>query len=305
VIRVLDRADLVVLGAEAAGLDPYEVADEVDVGALVMVEAQLAGARTVPAAAASALVTIAARRPFPRDNRAAAWLAAAHVVALNGWELELDIGLAVLLVDDAAAGRRDERAVASVLADHLRSPRSARLRRLAARAAALARSPQPPQPPELRCPLCHRPLRRTAIWQQSPWAVVPRHQLIGGCLRQHGVHDRHGRAAERAAEPVRDQAVPLVRGRVDDTGSEAFVALTGQGPVLLCPAGTGAGDRPVTYDLFVLDELSLSGLVGRWDRLLQEREPVARIELEDGPLDPSRAALDWDEVRTLSATGRT
>jgi hypothetical protein len=295
-IRVLDRAELVVVGAEAAGADPCEVADQADVGVLVVLEGRLATARTVPGAAAEALVTIAACRPFPRGNRAAAWLAAAHLVALNGWELDLDVGLAVLIVDDAAAGRRHQRDVASVLADHVRVPARDRRHRLAG----FARRPERPVPPVLRCPSCHRALNRDALWL-DPWVVPSRQQLISGCRRQHGVHDGEGNAVARPGVPTDDRAAPLVRGRIDDDGPEAFVALTGNGPVLLRPAGDddGDGDRTVRYDLFVLDELPLSGLIGRWDGLVHGREPVARVELEPGPLDPTRAQLDWSEVRTL------
>jgi hypothetical protein len=62
-------------------------------------------------------------------------------------------------------------------------------------------------------------------------------------------------------------------------------------------------DRAVTYDLFALDDLSLSALVGDWDDLAAGRSPVARVMVDDDGIDPRAPALDWRDVRALATAG--
>jgi hypothetical protein len=302
VIRVPDRVDLVLVGAEALGADPDEVLDGADMGLLVLIESRLRGARSVAGAAAAALVAVAAGRPFPDGNRAAAWLAAALVAALNDRRLVMEVDGALALVGAAEAGTLDEAAVAAEIERALAGParRRSAVAAAARRIVALARTPEPASPPERSCPVCRRPVDADVLWLGAPWAVVPPDQLVSGCARRHGAHDRHGRSVaptRRAATPTPapGDRLPLIAGP-----GPAFVALTDGGPVLLRAAEP---DRSVTYDLFTLDDLPLSALVGDWGDLTAGRSPVARVVVDDEPIDPRAPALDWRDVRALATTG--
>jgi hypothetical protein len=301
----LDRVDLLVIGAEAGAIDPDEVVDGVDLMVLARLEARLAVAPSLAAAAAEALITIAGRRPFRTGNRPAAWLAAAHLAALNGRSLDLAVDDAVRLVDGAASGALDRRAVTALLAEALGDHAVGRARRLAtrlaARAATLTRTRERPRPPVRVCPLCQRTVSDGSLWLGGPWMVVPRDDLIRGCVRQHGAHDHEGRPVPAVAPPVDDRSAPLVHGSVGD--DDAFVALTRGGPVLLRPDAGPEPDHPVTYEVVPLSEVSVSSLVGPWDRLAARHVPVARVAVGDGSLRADQALLDWSDVRALTGTG--
>jgi len=123
VTATLDPADLVLIGAAAAMADPDEVLDGSDVAVLTAIARRSAGAATIAEAAAEALVGIAASRPFPSGNEAAAWLAATHLINRNGATIAIDPTDALALVAAAAAGALDERtAAASIAASLGRAP---------------------------------------------------------------------------------------------------------------------------------------------------------------------------------------
>jgi hypothetical protein len=103
------------------------------------------------------------------------------------------------------------------------------------------------------------------------------------------------------APPVDDRSAPLVHGSVGD--DDAFVALTRGGPVLLRPDAGPEPDHPVTYEVVPLSEVSVSSLVGPWDRLAARHVPVARVAVGDGSLRADQALLDWSDVRALTGTG--
>jgi hypothetical protein len=312
-IHVLDRAELVLIGAEAVHADPALLLHDTDIVVLMGIERRLRAAATVTEAAAAALVGIAAGRPFPGgagSNRAAAWLAATHLAALNARSVEIDEDAAVALVAAAQSGVRDERAVATALDGCLRRPAGRVRRALRVLAAGVRPAAVPPPPPPV-CPLCGRTLDPARLWLASRWHPVTRHQAIQGCLRQHRAHDAGGTSrparASAAAEPTGGSAMsrrpsfPVVVGPASDR-PRAFVALTDRAPVAFRPVGASSGGppAPATYDLIPLRELSVSDLTGSWDRLWAGSEPVARVTLADEAVPTGPAGLDWRHVRAVA-----
>src|SRR5947209_10947572 len=93
----LDEGWLVWVAARATKADPQDVLEDADARALVTVIAEVESAGADPLdVAAAMLASIARHRPFRSANRAAAWMAAAVVLA--------DAGIRLQLPDDAAAG---------------------------------------------------------------------------------------------------------------------------------------------------------------------------------------------------------
>ena len=115
-IRTLDAADLVSVAAAATERDPDDVVSNCDVAVLTAIAGRAAACPSVVGAAAETMVGVAASRPFSIGNEAAAWLAAAHVLALNGVVVVGETDDVVELVRGAASGALDELAASTALA---------------------------------------------------------------------------------------------------------------------------------------------------------------------------------------------
>jgi hypothetical protein len=180
----LDLADL--LAAVAASTDtPVEKLLPVTDLQLLCLIAQRTRDQVTPAAAVSEmLVGIAAGRPFPSRNAAAAWALAALVADDRRCRLSATPRAALQLVRDAQGGA-GEAAIALRLARLLRRRRPA--------VEALARwwtVPPRPGPVVWACPVCGRAVRvapcRSSILLLDPLA----HDVVTDCARQAKDHDR-------------------------------------------------------------------------------------------------------------------
>jgi prophage maintenance system killer protein len=124
-MTTLDVADLVVIAGHVLGLDPDAVLDQLDVAAAeaALAEAEAARAEAALAeparagpleagpdgaglAAAVLIRALLRHRPFPGHSQQVAAAAGLQLLALNGWQADLDPpGAAVVVVEGLASGR--------------------------------------------------------------------------------------------------------------------------------------------------------------------------------------------------------
>jgi len=184
-VRSVPLADVLLVAAAATGRPVEELLDGVDLTVLVLVTGRARAAETVAESAAELLVGVAASRPFPAGNRAAAWALAAHVATLNRRRFELASDEVVALLDEIAAGRLDE-AGAAVVLDPALAATPGRVRRAFAAAWAV---PPPPPAVEWACPECGRAVAE-APYRSSAFLSKP---LPDDVVRDCSVrHRRHG-----------------------------------------------------------------------------------------------------------------
>jgi hypothetical protein len=193
---LLDEAGLVYVAAAATGTRPDEVLATCDVAALASVAAALEGVTSGLDAAAVALGELGRRRPFARGNTAAAWLAAAHLLAVDDRRLVIGPAAAVAVLGAAAELGPGE--IAVVLRERT-EPRATTVRRLVQRL--VGRRPLA-GPGVFACPACGRTLvqRRHDLVAAGPWAEAARMERVARCAVENGGHDR--RAAARPASVV-------------------------------------------------------------------------------------------------------
>lgn len=101
-------ADLVVVAAEALGLDADVVLDVIDLDAAAQALADPVPTPDDPDARAAALLHgLLEHRPLPRGNRRVAVLATAQFLAVNGWQVDLEPAEELLRVLRTACGPAD------------------------------------------------------------------------------------------------------------------------------------------------------------------------------------------------------
>jgi hypothetical protein len=185
----LDEAELVHVAAMATGRPPATVLTTTDVAALAHVVAHLEQATTRVEAAATAVLEIGRRRPFGDGSPAAAWLAAAHLLALDGRSLRIGpVGAAGVLAAEERIGVAE---VTEVLVEHS-EPRRSRIGRLLR---PLLEVHRPDGPSLLPCPACGLPVvrRRNDITDAGPWSSSAVAQRVARCAVEHRTHDRWAR----------------------------------------------------------------------------------------------------------------
>lgn len=185
----LDEAELVHVAAVATGRHPDAVLAAVDVVALASVVAQLEQAPTAVEAAATAVLEVGRRQPFGAGSTATAWLAAAHLLSLEGIRLRIGpIGAAGVLGGDP---QLEVAQVAEILRLHSGRRRSVVGRLLAS----LFEVSWPDGPSVLPCPVCSRPVvqRRSDVTTTGPWSEMARTQRVARCAVEHRAHDRWAR----------------------------------------------------------------------------------------------------------------
>jgi prophage maintenance system killer protein len=292
----VDEADLVLIAAAASGADPGLVLDGTDVAALARIASCAQAAPTPEAAAAAVLVGVARGRPFPHGNRAAAWLAAAHVLARNGRHVRIRDEDALALVSGAERGDDGEGAVAWALAGH-----SVERRRGLRRALGWMVSPLRGSVVETRpCPLCSRPVRVHARDMASmPPGASARLVVSARCWRQNRAHGRDGRP-HPALPPVEDDDgrwCPVVTGP-SYGGRRAFAGMVGAGGVVFLPAP--AGPEPESYEAVLVPGLCVSDLVGDWRRLSVRGVALGRAQAAWVRFDAAGVLLDWQRLAGFS-----
>ncbi|MDY7100940.1 MAG: hypothetical protein S0880_07105 [Actinomycetota bacterium] len=220
-MSVPDDVELVLVGAVAARRDPAKVLDTCDVAALVEIAERLERAGDPAAAAAAALVGIVRERPFGRANAAAGWLAAAHVLASAGLEVDLRAHEITSLVRRVQRGGLDEAALVEHLAAHVR-PLTGPWRRAARAIAHRLLRPVGPTAPVVRpCPACGLPVALSPTEHRSMVVGGPdavRYELTARCWYVHRTHRRDGRPLARTASADRrgsrrTASAALVAGR--------------------------------------------------------------------------------------------
>ena len=185
----LDEAELVHVAAVATGRHPAAVLADADVAALATVVARLEQAPSTVEAAATAVLEVGRRRPFGDASTPAAWLAAAHLLSLDGLRLHIGpVGAAGVLADEPPLGVAE---VAEVLRLHSGRRRS-RLGRLLG---SLFEVTWPDGPSVLPGPACGRAIvqRRNDVTTTGPWSDMARAQRVARCAVEHRAHDRWAR----------------------------------------------------------------------------------------------------------------
>lgn len=306
---VVDEADLVWVGAVASGMDADDVLDGCDVAGLARVAAGCERAGTAVDQAAAAFVGIARERPFPRANGAAAWLAAAHVLAGRSLVLRAADGDVLSLLAAARSGAAGQAAVADALTTWA-APRSGALRRMRGWLRWL--SPVPPAelwgaavPVAWSCPVCGRRLRqpeRDVRGMPMAWVTASPFELTARCWYEHRAHRRDGRPfapAPGANGQDGSRRCPVVAcGPTGRAGS--FCALTGGGGLLFLAEPGGA-----RYRVVALRELAASDLVGSpgsWERLVERGDERGRVGADAVRLDAEGLSIDLDAL-ALDAVG--
>lgn len=254
--------ELVWIAAAASATDPADVLAGTDVAALARLLA-VAEAETDPTRTAAALlVGIVTQRPFPRDNRAAAVLAALWVLPAARND---DVDELVALVDAVEQGH----AGIAEVAVHLAAPDRSR------------RLPRP-------CPDCRRPLHLRSTERVWTMVGVSRFELVARCVSEHGAHGRRDEPSQpRHTTDVDAGWRPVVTGP-DRT---LRLVLADDGPVLLDLGGDGPH-----VEATPLDHLDATDLVGSWERLRSSTRGTERRHLvprERVRLDDSGRLIDW------------
>jgi prophage maintenance system killer protein len=250
----VDDADLLLIASAALDHDADLLLDTIDVAALAHVVARAETAATPVDAAAVVLVEIAQRRPFHSGNQAAAWLAAAYVLASNDIHLRIGDAEALALVHAAGQHRIGEPEVAAVLSRHIdRWPHL--LRRVGRFLFEASSAEWRPWPNGLPEPVRRRPLPRPAL-------------------------------AERRDPPT----CPVVFGPWTD-GRQSFLVIVGASGVAFFPATDDSGCA--VYDVVQVRDLAAGDLVGDWRRLRTGGEMVGSVAAADVRLDRDGLSLDW------------
>jgi prophage maintenance system killer protein len=128
---VLGYADLLAVAARVLACRPTILVDRTDlesVGLTLEEVRAAAGSDGVAVAAGTLLHGLVRRRPFPRANRRIAVAATLQMLALNDWDLDLDLAVELnRLLDDAARGAVSAPRLADLLRTMLRplAPREA------------------------------------------------------------------------------------------------------------------------------------------------------------------------------------
>ena len=283
---LVDEGDLVLIGSVALNADADRLLTQCDIAALVRVVARVEGAASPLDKAATVLVEVVAQRPFPDNNAAVGWLAAAHVLGASGLRLRLTDRDAHALIAGVAGGSMAVAAVAEALSDGAYD----RHRSLARR---LFRAPRRPSDEAARtraCPLCGRRLRVAAAERLVPAGRAPhaRFELSARCWAQHRAHDHRGRPVSAAPRDDHREWSPVVAGPLSERGP-TFLALVSDGAVLFRPAG----GRDLTYRLSLLRDVEVSDLVGDWAGL--DGEPLGDVGGESVRFD-HLGRLNWDHL---------
>lgn len=179
--RRLDVGQIVLVASAATGLPTDALVDDTDTTLLALITQRTRSAPDAATAVAEMLVGVAAGRPFPERNTAAAWALAALVADSHRLRLDLDPTSAVTLSRDAASGRAHEADVAARLAPALVGVGAERPRR-AARVTSETWA----------CPKCGRPVRE-APFRSSILLVEPApDDVVADCAARSGAHGPNG-----------------------------------------------------------------------------------------------------------------
>lgn len=182
----LDEAELVHVAAAATGLDAADLLGGADVAALARVAADLETATSPLDAAATALLGVLRHRPFAGASPATAWLAAAHLLGVEGRRLRIGpIGAASLI---AALPDLSHPVVVEVLLQQSDPPQSW-LGRLLGAFGEVRRADAPSVRP---CPACGRPVvrHRLDLGREGPWTSAADAEVVARCAVAHREHDR-------------------------------------------------------------------------------------------------------------------
>ena len=202
-MRHVTLPELILVAAAANAMPTDEILDGADLTLLVLITGRAREATTAVEAAAELLVGVAAGRPFPTGNRAAAWALAAHATSINRRRLDLTPAAVVALLDGVVAGAFNERFIAS----HLRRSitiRPSRIQRFMARMFEV-----PPAPPttDWACPECGRTVpespHRSSAFLYKP---LP-DDVIRDCAARHRAHGPVNSGSAVVMAPLRRSVV--------------------------------------------------------------------------------------------------
>jgi hypothetical protein len=296
----VDEGDLVWVAAVASGMESGAVLDGCDVAGLARVVARCELAGNPIDEAAAALVGIAREQPFPRANAAAAWLAAAHLLAGASLGVRAGEDELVSLVSAARSGSVGEAAAGAALAGWVewREPRGGPVRR----ALRWLVAPAVPAVPGAGddhigrvCPACGRALRaeeRDARGIRMAWVGTDRFELTARCWYEHRAHGRDGRPLPEppASPPSRDTRWCPVASADSAQPPGSFCAFVPAGGLLFLaePAGPGAGG----YRVVAVPGAEVSDLLGSWPRLSRRGRELARAPAAAVRFDAGGLALD-------------
>lgn len=282
----VDEGDLVWIAAAASGRDPEALLAACDIAVLAGIVAKAESARSPLGAAAAVLVGIAHQRPFPIDNAATAWLAAAYLLTVSAIRVRMTDAEVATLVTAAGDGHMSTFDVVAALEAARPAPRRP-LREL-------LRSMwvSPPKPPVTwDCPMCALPVRvpaTDAAWMLGPNRPEARAVLLALCQRQHGSH-----RAARGPVPSSDVSngvatLPVVSGPVRG-GRPSFLVPNGPRPLAFMPE---ADNTSRGYHVLHLRELTVSDLLGSWERLYAKADRIDHVDAEAVHFDDDGRLID-------------
>jgi prophage maintenance system killer protein len=300
-VRGVDEADLILIGATALDVDPEELVEQAEVDVLAAIAERTSTTPGPVEAAAEVLVGLAASRPFPFGNRAAAWLAAAHLLALNAINVEIDEGEARTLVRRAAVGEINEAETCAALMASVVKP-AGNVRRAMHWLATPSRSTPRPANGTWTCPVCGRAaeivIRPPGL--RSYGSVVTPAMVIAACAHQHQAHDRYGslpRQLARSYQPA-DRWIPVIRP-TEPVAGDPFIVIAPSGAVAFMPtppATTEHDSGPEPYEVIVLAELRPTDLLGSWESLPACGTVIGQVGHDAIRFDPTGRSVDWDRL---------
>ena len=267
----MDEGWLVWVAARATKTDPQAVLEAADARALVIAVAEVEAAGHEPLdVAAAALTAVACHRPFRSGNRAAAWMAAAVVLA--------DAGIRLGLPDDAAAGLVVGAEHGLVSRDAVRTALAAgrKAGTAAGRGRVLSRS----------CPVCQRELHAYEEFVVGRGSVLISNtdfELAARCWYEHRAHDRTGRPIV-SRDGVEDAGGwrPVVR---HDRSASVLVLVDHRAVLLRAVHGA--------YMATCVSDLAASELAGDWEVLHAGGEPLGRVPAASVRFDATEGMVDW------------
>lgn len=268
--RFLDEPRLILLAAAATRRSPEDVVAGADLRGAAAVVDDVERAPDAIRAAATALSSIARRRPFASGNAAAAWFTCAFLAPEGARRLSARRRDLVDVIVRIGEGVIDIDTLESML--HGRSD----------------------VPVPWPCPACGRALHTDSRYggRGATWLGPSRLELTARCAVEHRAHDRHGRTLTVTPAAPHEEATrwrPALRNHVTD----AIVAIGDDGALLLTPNGE-------EFVVGVVDDLTPGDLVGDWRPLHAKARIAARIPARDVVVDAHRGLVD---VASLAVVG--
>lgn len=269
---VLDEAGLLWAAALVEGGDPARLLATVDVTALAAVVAE-ADVEVDPVdAAATLLVGVIRRRPFPASNAAIGWLASVDRLAASQLRVATVPAAVVELCDSVRVGVAGPGEVAAAMRTWVVED-------------------------GIACPACGRRVyAHDALARRLLPPVGAGFELTARCAFEHGSHDWSGRPiASPTTRPVEPSQPILARG---ECGS--YLVAGEAGSVAVSPFC----DDPPIVRVVEVEDLRPGDLVGRWDSFIERTTTLGFVFADEAAPD-ERGRVDLVRLRrALRAAGR-